>query len=114
MRLSTLTSHTARLTPVLILLRDETTGEHGTLDYSIGSSPIQDARRLKIRIDGGQTHLQAPAYTAESYAGAATGTVSILTSGQQWRNRSVTNYGSTELWFQTICKVPFIAPETGY
>ena len=48
-------------------------GAHGTIDYEIGSSPIQDARRLKIRIDDGQDDLQAPTYTAESYAGAATG-----------------------------------------
>ena len=48
-------------------------GQHGTIDYNIGSSPIEAARRLKFRIDNGQNDLQAPTYTAESYAGAATG-----------------------------------------
>jgi hypothetical protein len=57
----------------MLILPTDDDGQHSTLDYSIGSSPIQDARRLKIRIDNDVKDLQAPTYTAENYAGVATG-----------------------------------------
>ncbi|KAG7007539.1 hypothetical protein G7Y79_00009g026480 [Physcia stellaris] len=53
---------------------DDETGEHGTIDFAKSARPIYDARRLKVLVDNdpSRTDVPAPAYNAESYAGAAT------------------------------------------
>ncbi|MCJ1468352.1 hypothetical protein MMC07_006980 [Pseudocyphellaria aurata] len=67
-------------------------GRHGTLDWTQGSRPIYDARRLKVRVDNDPNRPDpAPSFNAESYAGAA-----------------------TELWAQKFCQKEFIPPKNGY
>jgi len=63
------------------------------MDYNQVLSPMEWARRLKIRIDNNPncTDLPAPSYKAENYAAAA-----------------------TELWAMEVCEKSFIPPKSGY
>ncbi|KAL8643115.1 MAG: hypothetical protein Q9226_008431 [Calogaya cf. arnoldii] len=72
---------------------DDENGPHGTVDYIVGSRPMMDARRLKIRLDNdpNSKSLPEPIFNAESYAAAA-----------------------TELWAQKFCKKDFIPPKDGF